>query len=202
MEIKSVFPNGIGIVNNDSIILDKEKMLSTLIWKNTVSKQGFFDQSQTNLHELESWKSLTDWIKLQARIYWQQLGWKCEELWFTQCWVNDMSLGGSISSHWHSNSMISGVYYFLGDSNTGGTVVESTKNSLEFSYQTEILKDTVYTADRQLIPAVQDSLVLFPSHISHHSESNKSKTVRYTLAFNLLPVTLGKENHFNLVKFR
>ena len=202
MEIRPVFPDGIGIVKNTSITLDKEKLLSTLKWKTDPSGQGYFDQSQTNLHELEDWMPLTDWIKDQAREYWNTLGWKCDELWFTQCWVNNMSTGGSIGSHWHSNSMISGVYHFLSDVGTGGTVFESTKNPLEFSFQTEILKETIYTAGRTSIPAVQDSLVLFPSYISHFSEQNRFKTMRYTLAFNLLPTTLGKENHFNLVKFR
>jgi uncharacterized protein (TIGR02466 family) len=202
MQINSIFPTGIGIVKNDSVIIDKEQLLSSLTWKEDQSKQGFFDQSQTNLHELDEWKPLTDWIKQQARLYWNQLGWQCDDLWFTQCWINNMSSGGNISSHWHSNSMISGVYYFLGDHNTGGTIFESTKNPLEFSFQTEILKDTIYTAGRHLVPAVEDSLVLFPSYISHFSEPNRFNAPRYTLAFNLLPTTLGKENHFNLVRFK
>jgi hypothetical protein len=66
MEIKSVFPSGIGIVKNDSIVLDKKKLLSTLIWKNEPSHQGFFSQSQTNLHEIEEWQPLNEWIKYQA----------------------------------------------------------------------------------------------------------------------------------------
>jgi len=202
MEIKSVFPSGIGIIKNDSITLDKKKLLSTLTWKSEPSYQGFFNQSQTNLHEIEEWRPLTDWIKSQAKTYWTQMGWRCDDLWFTQCWVNNMSSGGNISPHWHSNSMISGVYYFLGDDETGGTVFESTKNILEFSFQTEILKNTIYSAGKEIIPAIQDSLVLFPSYISHYSQPNKSPTLRYTIAFNLLPTTLGKENHFNLVKLK
>ena len=202
MEIKSVFPNGIGVTKNNSIVLDKEKLLSTLIWKTEPSGQGFFNQSQTNLHELEEWRPLIEWIKFQAKTYWTKMGWRCDDLWFTQCWVNDMSSGGNIGPHWHSNSMISGVYYFLGDDDTGGTVFESTKNILEFSFQTEILENTIYTAGKEIISSVQDSLVLFPSYMSHYSQPNKCPTLRYTVAFNLIPLSQCKENHFNLVKLK
>lgn len=201
MIISPVFPDAIGIVENTEIFLDKEKLMSTIKWKSDPSGQGFFEQSQTNLQEYDEWKPLANWIQKKAREFWLSLGWNCNELWIPQFWMNSMTSGGNISAHRHSNSMISGVYYFKTTEYSGGTMFESTKNPLECMIQTTLSHTTEFNMGKFLVPAKEDHLVLFPSYMMHYSETNKQPTDRYSLAVNLLPTTLGKENHFNLINF-
>jgi len=203
MIVRPVFPDGIGIVKNTDLSLDKELMLSTLTWKTAPGENaGFSKQSQTDLYLYDEWKPLADWIKTQAKIYWNEMGWHCDDLWFTQLWCNSMSDGGMIASHRHSNSMITGCYYLKATEFSGGTVFESTKSPLELTIQTEFSHVTEFNMGQFVIPAVEDQLLLFPSYMMHHSQPNFKPTERYTVAFNLLPNTLGRENGFNLARLR
>ena len=203
MIIQPVFPDGIGIAKNTELSLDKDLLLSTVRWKDAPGlNAGMSKQSQTDLHLYEEWKPLANWIKEQAKIYWQNMGWACDELWFTQFWCNSMSDGGNIASHRHSNSMITGVYYLKTTEHSGGTVFECTKSPLELMIQTEFSHDTPYNMGEMLVPAMQDHALFFPSYIMHRSQVNHQPTERYTVAFNLLPNVLGRENGFNLARFK
>jgi len=197
MKIRSIFPEGIAIVSNTDLELDKQALLKTIKWKNDENGLGEFDQSQTDLHTLPEWQSLCNWIVRKAEEYWSNLGYKYDELYITQAWLNKMSDAGTISWHNHSNSLISAVYYFQTDDSTGPTIFQSTKNPLQLMIQTEIEKFTDYNCPEIAVNPTQDSLVLFPSYISHRSAPNRQGAERYTIAVNIMPKTLGKENHFN-----
>lgn len=201
MIIKPVFPDGLGIAVNREIVNDHEKLMSTIKWKEDKSSQGEFEQSQTNLHELTEWQELFEWIRKQATLYWESLGFKSNDLFFTQSWLNCMPQQSTIDWHYHSNSMISGVYYLKTDEFSGGTLFQSTKNHLEGMIQTDVLGLTDYNCGEFLITPTQDTVVLFPSYMNHKSQPNlTSDANRYTIAFNMMPKTLGKENHFNWLK--
>jgi len=197
MEISAVFPDAIARVNNTSVAYDLEILKNKLVWKNDENGLGSFDQSQTNLHEDEDWAHLINWCKDQAIEFWNGIGWKCDDLICCQAWVNNMSDGGQINWHYHSNSMISAVYYLDVTEYSGGTVFKSTKNPLETMIQTEISNTTPYTVGEFLMPAIQDTLLLFPSYINHTSQINTMPTKRLTVSMNFMPTVLGKENHFN-----
>jgi uncharacterized protein (TIGR02466 family) len=198
MKIRSIFPEGIGLATNTDLKLDKEKLLSTLEWKTDTNGLGQFDQSQTDLQNHPAWHDFFQWVIKQAEQYWSGLGYKFDEFIITQAWVNNMPLDGSIDWHWHSNSLISGIYYLYADEKTGPTLFQSTKNPLQLSIQTEVEKFTNYNCPEIAVKAEQDTLVLFPSYINHRSAPNYStESKRYTIALNIMPKTLGKENHFN-----
>ena len=68
--------------------------------------------------------------------------------------------------------------------------------------QTEAFSLTEYNCGDFLIAPIQDTVVLFPSYMNHRSQPNfANDSKRYTIAFNMMPKTLGKENHFNWLKF-
>lgn len=207
MKIQAVFPTAIGTAKNDQILLDKDRLLETLIWRDgsrarRQSGPAKWQQSQTNLHEYPEWQPLLGWIKTQALEYWHSLGWKCEDLWFTQAWMNCMNDGGTIASHIHANSLISGAYYFRVGEHAGPTVFENPRDPYTRQLQTDWSHDTEFNQFEIFVPAQEDYVVFFPSDLKHRSAISQAPTTRYTLAFNLLPTTLGVEHSFNLAALR
>jgi uncharacterized protein (TIGR02466 family) len=201
MKIRSIFPEGIGLATNTDIKLDIESLMNTIKWKTDENGLGNFDQSQTNLQDILEWQPLLEWIVKKAEIYWTELGYKHDGMFITQSWLNKMPDGGNIDWHWHSNSLISAVYYLKADEGTGPTLFQTTKNPLQLSLQTEVDKFTDYNCPEIAIRPVQDTVVLFPSYINHRSAPNfNANSERYTVAVNIMPNTLGKENHFNWAK--
>ena len=202
MEIRKVFPDPIGGVKNNELILDKEKLISTLNWRKDIPTQGVFEVSQTNLHDFPEWQELFSWIKNQAILFWSKIGYRPDDFFYTQSWAHRYDSGGAIQFHTHTNSLISGVYYLKSPLHSGGTLFQSTKNPLQGLLQTECREITEFTAGVEQVPGIEDHLVLWPSYIDHASQPNLSNSPRYIISFNLMPTILGKENHYNWVKLR
>jgi uncharacterized protein (TIGR02466 family) len=202
MNITPVFPDAIGTKENTSVSFNREELLNLLSWKIDRNDLGQFGQSQTNVFEINEWKELHNWILDSAKEFWNSLGYKADGLFFTQSWINVYRSNQAISWHNHSNSLISGVYYFKTDNNAGGTVFQTTKNPLEGILQTEVDHITPYNCGDFVKPAVQDTAIFFPSYMTHSSQPSQFlDSERITLAFNIMPAELGKENYFNWVKF-
>jgi len=200
MEINAVFPDAVGRAYNREVSYDLDLLKSKLVWKTDENGLGPFEQSQTNLHEDLDWSPLILWCKKQAIDFWRSIGWKCDDLVCCQAWVNDMSSGGNISWHRHSNSMISVVYYLDVTEDSGGTIFQSTKNPLETTIQTELENITPYTVGEFQMNAIQDTAIIFPSYLNHTSQINTKPTKRLTVSMNFMPTVLGRENHFNWLK--
>lgn len=102
-------------------------------------------------------------------------------------WINRHSKGEYNTLHWHSNAMLSGVYYI--DSAEGAGDIVFQKSHL----WTNLFHDTVRvgyknpnmhnTTEFFISPNAGD-IVLFPSHLEHQVTPNVTDTPRYSLAFN------------------
>ena len=200
MQINAVFPDAIARARNNTVKYYLDLLKYKLEWNTDENGLGPFEQSQTNLHEHDDWKPLINWCKEQSIEFWKAIGWTCDDLICCQAWVNDMSAGGNINWHRHSNSMISVVYYLDVTDESGGTIFQSTKNPLEGTIQTEINSITPYSIGEFLMEAEQDTAVIFPSYMNHTSQINTKPTKRLTVSMNFMPTVLGKENHFNWLK--
>jgi len=198
MIVNSIFPTAIGI-ERDFFINDKEKLINEINWKTDKSLQGNFYQSETNLQLKKNWKLIFDNFIMFANIFVENLGFKTNNLFVTQAWLNYMPKNSFIDWHYHSNSFISGIYYMKSTCNEG-TLFQNVNNPLNFFIQTEIAKDTEYNANVYKVNGVENTLILFPSYITHCSEIASDD--RYTIAFNIMPKVLGKENHFNYLKIK
>lgn len=107
-------------------------------------------------------------------------------------WCNRHGNGEYNTRHWHSNAMISGVYYIDCDSNTGNIVFSKSKGYHNLFTDTvrpdfknsEEYYNTFNTESYSICPKRGD-LIMFPSHLEHEVMPNLSKsTIRYSIAFN------------------
>ncbi|MDC0002479.1 TIGR02466 family protein [bacterium] len=102
-------------------------------------------------------------------------------------WLNRHTQGQHSVSHWHSNAMISGVYY-IQTNDTSGDIVFN-KSHLYTNLFTDTVRvsysDTsMYTTSEFFITPEPGDVVMFPSHLEHRVLENDSNMPRYSLAFN------------------
>ena len=103
-------------------------------------------------------------------------------------WVNINPTGSFNVKHCHPNCDIAGVLWIKIPKNSGEITFISPYDFLSFlemhSYTEEFQKDTNYYHN-YTFPAREGSILLFPSHIQHKVEENKSKEDRISVSFNL-----------------
>ena len=120
----------------------------------------------------------------------------------TTSWVNKAEPGDWHSAHWHSNSLISGVFYLNTDPKSGAIVFHKDRSHrtlwgdtlcIDFENQTDYNSDAC-----GFLPAIGD-LLMFPSILNHSVMQNESSIPRYSCAFNVFPKgILGKGGNSEL----
>ena len=166
-------------------------MMESLTWhKKTI---GF--QSQSDLHESDAWSGFAAQCLQHVVDFYGQLGHDSVEWFITQMWCNRMARGERIHDHFHSNSVVSAVYYLQAEGKQGGTIFKDPRPRPQLQVGHE--RPTEWTADELVIHAQQGRLVLFPSWMTHTSQPNTTSVDRYTVSFNAMPKTLGGEQGLN-----
>ena len=103
-------------------------------------------------------------------------------------WVNINPSGSFNVKHCHPNCHVAGVFWIKIPENSGDIVFISPHDFTSFiemhSYTDKFKEDTNYYHNYSL-PATEGSLLLFPSHLQHKVEENKSDEDRISMSFNL-----------------
>lgn len=103
-------------------------------------------------------------------------------------WVNKHIKGDWGQDHNHLNSMFSGVYYLQDDEDMGNLIFRRTpyfQSLFPNNFCVEYDEKNILNTDDVHIETKKNLLVMFPSHIMHSIEMNKSNKIRYSLAFNV-----------------
>lgn len=103
-------------------------------------------------------------------------------------WVNKHTQGDEAHTHFHANSLISGVYYLSAPPNSGDIAFHRHTNHNNFLSDTfafETNKVNERNTHKYKITPKDGTLLLFPSHVRHAVEINNTWEVRYSLAFNV-----------------
>jgi len=106
--------------------------------------------------------------------------------------------------HYHGNSILSGVYYLKTPPNSGN--INFHKNCLHMNIFPPSIRmeyDTVnyFNVDQYTLIPKEGKIVLFPSHLQHSVDINKSDIDRYSCAFNFyLKGRLGKQEYILEIK--
>ena len=113
----------------------------------------------------------------------------------TTSWITKTNKNESAQMHNHKNSFFRAVYYFDEyDENCGGITFENPLNQLSsYLVTTSDLNDNTiqYSSDSGMSIIPQSKLLLFfPSYMRHKIENHNSDKIRYSLAFNIVPVGL------------
>jgi uncharacterized protein (TIGR02466 family) len=103
-------------------------------------------------------------------------------------WINKHNLNDWSQSHFHGNSLISGVYYIKTPPESGD--IEFIKNNLHINLFGDNLvfhykEDTFLNAESIKVIPKQGLILLFPSHLHHKVGLNKIDKSRYSIAFNV-----------------
>jgi uncharacterized protein (TIGR02466 family) len=108
------------------------------------------------------------------------------------CWVNRYPPLEKSREHFHTNSLVSGIFYLTTHTNEGATRFaqlhpwSTTENNNDFYNFMEVYKNP-YKDYHEFFP-VAGTLLLFPSTLLHYTTPcPKSKEIRYTIAFNAFP---------------
>ena len=111
-------------------------------------------------------------------------------------WVNINPTGSFNTKHNHPNSDLAGVLWIKIPKNSGDIVFVSPKDFESFieifSYKDEFKKLTNNYHIYNFSPK-EGSILIFPSHLQHRVDENKSNEDRISISFNIKI----KHNHFN-----
>jgi len=121
------------------------------------------------------------------------------EFYITQSWLNYTETNQYHHKHNHSNSIISGVFYFNAEENSDKIIFH--KNQYE-----QLLIPTrefnIYNTSSRWYPVKTGDLVLFPSSLQHEVDYTTSGT-RISLAFNVfIRGTLGDPERMTAITIK
>ena len=110
----------------------------------------------------------------------------------TNSWINRHRKGEMNTIHWHSNAVMSCVYYPQTPPNSGAIIWKRSHMYYNLFHDTlrPEFKDThsnQFNTDIHVVEPVSGDLVMFPSQLEHVVPPSDSNEERYSLAFNLFP---------------
>jgi uncharacterized protein (TIGR02466 family) len=156
---------------------------------------GFVTHTETaERHLLDRPEYLGIRAELQKHIdvyVYEVIGVQQDQLWeITTSWVNRSQPEQYHSTHWHSNSMVSGVLYIDTNPKSGAIVFHkdrSHKNLWGDTLRVDFTKETDYNTEAVGLLPNKNEVLLFPSILNHSVMTNESDSDRFSLAFNVFP---------------
>ena len=132
-------------------------------------------------------KKIKEFCEKHIKIYVKEIINPKEELNFyiTQSWLNLTEPGESHHRHWHSNSLISGIFYIT---TTENDKVQFNDPNATFRHQTsfEVANYNIFNSQTYVYDGNSVDLFLFPSWLEHSVEKNEKATRnRISISFNV-----------------
>ena len=103
----------------------------------------------------------------------------------TTSWISKTKKNQISFPHNHHNCMFSGIYYLKTASNTGGLSFE---NFNDVRYKIEPTNYNIYNAREFTFNVEDNSIIFFPSECHHKILNHNSDIIRYSIAFNFIPI--------------
>jgi uncharacterized protein (TIGR02466 family) len=124
----------------------------------------------------------------------------------TQSWLTIKNPGQRHVMHSHSNSIISGVYYFKNQDETSGlTFVKNQVGSNGTFSMAPLVNPNVenqFTFNEVTLSAQNNMVCMFPSYLPHRVNVNNTSDTRFAIAFNAMPTyALGSEDNLTECEF-
>ena len=170
--------------------------------KDTVNNYGWFSKNSYLLNE-SRYKKIADIVKEESLdIMRDILGVKCTGTKIMQSWLSYKEPNQNHQSHVHSNSFLSGVYYFEEDDEPiepikfYKNVVGINAATIAIEFQKDI-GDKPFAWEYFQYTPKPNTLIFFPSWLMHSVDVNNTNKRRKSLAFNVLPDKLGSEVMLN-----
>ena len=187
MQIKPIFPQAVmGLskleVDHNKILKYIENIEFKMTDVSILGKAKMYISK--NLNILNEISYLRDEIYNNVKNYLNNIMKFKMDFQFTTSWVTKTLSNGYSHEHTHQNSFLSGVYYPIGNENFN---IKFHKEKNLWSSQMIEINDL--NADWYNVNIIENNvLILFPSNLRHSIEKNLSNKIRYSIAFNTLPL--------------
>ena len=150
----------------------------------------------THLEKNKKFSSLFRWIDFCLDDHKSKCNYRCDKFEISQAWANKSGSNQFHHVHVHANSFLSGVYYF---DEVSPTYFQDPRQSvLSTGLQVESDNDNPVW---EYTPTA-NTLVLFPSWLSHFTMPETSNVHRYTLAFNVIPTGVINQGSLTEINIR
>lgn len=102
-------------------------------------------------------------------------------------WIIKMEPGNFVNSHYHGQSIFTGIVYLSVDPN-GSNKLELKRPPIKNSFfDFKTINWNIHNCKAYFIKPEVNKLVFFPSEIAHYAHPNKSGETLYCLAFDFVP---------------
>jgi len=200
-QIHGIFPCPVYITKRDTNLSPKEaKEIRKIIDKEGMHKNAGNTTSNNSYIFNGKLKKIKQFCEQHIKTYVEQVICPTEELDFyiTQSWLNITKPGEWHHQHYHSNSIISGVFYISTEEDDKIIFIDP-NGEMKALIKFEEKEFNPFNSVSWYFPSVTNELVLFPSWLKHKVEPNeKATTDRISLSFNtFVRGTLGKRKDLN-----
>ena len=143
-------------------------------------------QTDQNMHELPEFAELTAVINAASKGVLDKFEVDCEDFAITGCWANINPPGSPHNPHTHPNNLLSGVYYVQAPEGADSICFHEPRPQVDI-ISPRYKRTNTYNAMIATQPIKPGLLVIFPSWIVHSVVANRSKGLRISVAFNIMP---------------
>lgn len=164
---------------------DLDFLKNASLYERMESNNGFYSKDKFILEDPRL-KSLKDMIQEHINAFTGYLSISNDaEFYITNSWIVKHIKGDWGPSHYHGNSVISGVYYFDVDPNSGDIIFENRQDNLfgktlEFDFK----EWNIFNSFEWSLTPENGNIVMFPSHLAHRIRPCQSD-LRYCMPFNV-----------------
>jgi uncharacterized protein (TIGR02466 family) len=106
----------------------------------------------------------------------------------TTSWITKTSKEAQSKLHNHRNCCFSGILYFDTIENGGKLRFDDTGLTPSSFLLNNPSEFNIYNSQSWRISPKKNMIVFFPSYLYHQIETNNSNIIRYSLAFNIMPI--------------
>lgn len=200
MNIVDIFPTPVGVFNLEKNL--NTEQLNFINEQRIKTKKSFGNNISLDNYILDNnvLSSLKQNIEFKIKEYFQYIYQNDEvNTYITQSWLNFTEEEQFHHEHYHSNSIISGVYYINADSNFDSIQFKKDREYSCIKIEPKILN--LYNSFNINFPVKSNDLILFPSSVTHLVVNKKGNNLRISLAFNVfIKGTIGKKELLNYLK--
>ena len=103
-------------------------------------------------------------------------------------WININSPGSYNVKHTHPNSHLSGVMWIKAPKDSGNIVFDNPnghQTHTEINSYNQEFKDQFFVHHSYWLPPIEGRMIIFPSHLQHAVNENKSNEDRISVSFNI-----------------
>tara|TARA_Y100001951_G_C11248245_1_gene244750 strand:+ start:340 stop:969 length:630 start_codon:yes stop_codon:yes gene_type:complete len=182
-----LFPSLVYVVDCSELIDDVKKACDEVDWDNDsrVNPDGSNISSIKHALQVGNYSHLIEKFEKKLNDTISELNYdnrmELTTSWFTKTPPNKM-----ITTHYHTNSLWSGVFYYEDSDH-----ITLSKGPNQIFARSRVQEPELMMCGDIHFPAMKGKMIIFPSNLLHHVKANKTEKIRYSLAMNFMPVGIS-----------